>query len=58
MRHTNEQGVKPPIGLTPRWLLKEKRIQDILDAIHRYVAVNKKIPLEWIVEYNELAKED
>ena len=45
---------KPPIGLLPTHLWKNKRMMDISDAIARYVYNYKKIPNEWIVELEEL----
>lgn len=45
---------KPPLGLTPRFIIEEKRIFEIVEAISRYINVEKEIPIEWIEEYNEL----
>jgi hypothetical protein len=41
---------KPPLGIMPEWLWKEKRLQDIRDAIERYLEVNQPIPVNWIAE--------
>lgn len=46
-----------PIGVMPRYIWKEKRLADIKSAMHRYTDSFKRIPLEWIEEYNELVKE-
>jgi len=48
--------LKPPIGLMPRWLWIEKRIEDIDSAIERYKDCFKKIPQEWIDERYDLKK--
>ncbi len=45
---------KPPLGLRPKFIVTESRIQEIKEAIERYIAVNYAIPAEWIEEYNEL----
>ena len=45
---------KPPIGLTPRWVIDEQRFVDILNAIVRYAADNRPIPDEWVEELAEI----
>jgi len=45
---------KPPLGLIPQRLHNKKRVQDIDNAICRYIEARKIIPEEWIVERNEL----
>ena len=45
---------KPPIGITPRWLLDEERAIEIEQAIMRYNEVDYLIPIEWIQELNEV----
>lgn len=45
---------KPPIGITPRWLLDEERAREIEQAIMRYNEVDYPIPVEWIQELNEV----
>ena len=45
---------KPPIGITPRWLLDEERAIEIEQAIARYNEANYSIPFEWIKELNEV----
>ena len=47
---------KPPIGITPRWLLDEERAIEIEQAITRYNEVDYPIPVEWIQELNEVYK--
>jgi hypothetical protein len=47
-----------PIGVMPNWMWKESRYADLADAIRRYVdSGTQQIPIEWIEEYNKLAKE-
>lgn len=45
---------KPPIGLIPKGIHKDIRINDICKAIERYSSKKLRIPIEWIEEYNEL----
>lgn len=42
----------PPIGLKPKWLHDEQRQKEIKQAIERYINVGRKIPQEWLDEYN------
>lgn len=53
--HAKKQASKkPPTGLTPQWVWNNKRLQDIKDAIHRYMEAEKEIDPEWIEEYNQI----
>jgi len=47
-------NIKPPIGLKPKWLSDEERLNEVIGAIIRYSYVKLKIPIEWIREYNEI----
>lgn len=52
---------RPPLGLVPRdiWfynVLKE-RIKEIMEALNRYMEAEKKVPVEWIEEYNNTLEE-
>jgi hypothetical protein len=49
-----ESEVKPPLGLTPKYIVEAKRLQEIREAIIRYCEARKEIPMEWVEEYNEL----
>lgn len=40
----------PPIGLRPKAIVDALRIQEILEAMTRYVADGKAIPQDWIDE--------
>ena len=48
------ENKKPPLGLTPRWLLDEDRVIEIKAAIERYDEVNMPVPIEWYIELQEL----
>lgn len=45
------QGIKPPLGLTPNDIWRLQRIQDIKQAMGRYISADKEIPKEWVNEY-------
>ena len=48
--------VKPPIGLTPRFIRNLDRIQEIFKAIERYIEAKKDIPYKWVAELIELQR--
>ena len=48
---------RPPLGLMPKYIWQEQRLQDIKEAITRYVSAGKEIPNEWLDEYALLYKE-
>jgi hypothetical protein len=54
----NKDYKKPPLGLMPKHIFEHnnniKRFEDVCDAISRYYNESRKIPIEWISEYNEL----
>ena len=50
----NTVNTKPPLGLTPRWVLDIQRTREILAAMDRYVEAGRFIPEEWTDELNEL----
>jgi hypothetical protein len=45
---------KPPLGLTPRYVVRQQRIAAILGAIYRYTDANISVPPEWISELHDL----
>lgn len=55
-REEMKENIKPPLGLTPKYIWEEKRLQEISEAIGRYAAISAQIPQEWLEEYNELAE--
>jgi len=54
-KHIKIEG-KLPLGLMPKNIWEEKRLQDIVSAMVRYGEAKKAIPSEWIEEYNEFRK--
>ena len=46
--------IKPPLGLTPRFIHDDDRRIEIKEAMKRYLDKDMTIPKEWIEEYNEL----
>jgi hypothetical protein len=47
---------KPPIGLKPRFIHEEARLDQVNAAIRRYHNDGRQIPLEWVQEHNDLVK--
>lgn len=47
---------KPPIGITPRWLLDEERETEIREAVARYTEAGYPVPVEWYQELNEITE--
>ena len=47
---------KPPIGLRPKFVVYLDRLQEIKEAIVRYMNANEQIKVEWIEEYNQTLK--
>jgi len=45
---------EPPLGITPRYIHTEFRLQDILNAMLRYISDGKPIPAEWVDELEDL----
>ena len=43
-----------PIGIMSKEIWEKKRIQDLNDAIIRYMKADVEVPHEWVKEYNEL----
>lgn len=46
-----------PVGIMPRFIWIEKRLDEIQQAIERRFNTTYEIPLEWVQERNELVKE-
>lgn len=44
----------PSIGVTPRFIVEEGRLQDLSTAIERRTQEHMPVPFDWIQEYNEL----
>jgi hypothetical protein len=44
----------PPIGLRPKHIVDAERIQEIKEAIVRYVLAGKEVPQEWQQELFDL----
>ncbi|MCK9576618.1 MAG: hypothetical protein M0R51_11900 [Clostridia bacterium] len=48
---------KPPLGIMPARLFYEERTNQIIEAMNRYIQVNKPIPNEWVKEYNAIVSQ-
>lgn len=49
-----EMNRKPPLGLMPENIWIQMRIEEIKQAIERYINANIEVPIHWISEYNKL----
>ncbi|WP_186303785.1 hypothetical protein [Bacillus pumilus] len=47
---------EPPLGVMPKWIHDERRVEDLAAAIERRIKARLEIPLEWFEEYNNLIK--
>ena len=45
---------KPTLGLRPRKIASHDRYIEVCEALCRFLEDQKKIPIEWISEYNDL----
>lgn len=43
-----------PLGLRPKWIILQQRLNEINEAIVRYMDAGYKVPAEWIIERNEI----
>lgn len=50
-------GKRPPLGLMPKDIWIEQRLEDVMAAIDRRLEIKSPIPSEWIEEYNWLLTE-
>ena len=48
--------IKPPLGLIPKKFRQRERFIEVCRAISGYYNAGKKIPIEWVEEYNELVE--
>lgn len=59
IRTSETTSIKPPLGVVPRFIHIEKRIDEITAAIRRSLdqQIANPIPVVWIEEYNDLVKD-
>lgn len=56
--YQSNDAVRPPLGVTPRFIWIEKRIDDLARAIHEYAEFGRYEPIpKWTKELNELLVE-
>lgn len=48
---------QPPLGVAPKWLRQEQRLEELCGAIIRYRQESLPIPDEWLKEVHDLAGE-
>lgn len=54
---THNSIAKPPLGVASKDMWDRKRREDLAAAMDRYLEAGKKIPKEWLEEYNEIGNE-
>jgi len=52
--YINNKLIRPPLGLTPKFIRQEERLSKIIEVIQRYFEVKKEINIDWINEYNDI----
>jgi len=52
--NSNPPVVLHPLGITPRFILAERRCDEILAASIRFVDAGVPVPAEWADEYRDL----
>lgn len=50
--------IKPPLGVMPKYIWDRKRKEELAAAIDRYSDAGKRIPEEWVEEYNEIVEKE
>ena len=52
-----QESEKEPLGITPYWLFRSRRIHTIIVAINRYSVHKKPVPKEWFTELGDYIDE-
>ena len=47
---------RPPLGLRPKYIVDSERVEEISEAIKRYIDYKIPIPYNWLKEYNNLSE--
>ena len=48
---------KPPLGLTPKFIHRDRRVREIVEAMFRYTTDGLDFPAEWAEELLELLEQ-
>lgn len=49
-------GKRPPLGVMPKFIWIEHRIEELKKAIYRYLEADKPVPKEWYEELEDHLK--
>ena len=52
-----DKFVKPVLGVTPREIEDIRRLHELRRALAQYVAEHEILPLQWVIEYNDLTEQ-
>lgn len=47
----------PPLGVAPKWIRQQQRLEELCEAVVRYRQAAFKVPDEWLSEICELTSE-
>lgn len=47
---------KPPLGITPRYVIDEQRAREIIFGILRFIDAGSPVPREWLEELFDRVK--
>lgn len=53
---SNDVKGKPPIGIMPKYIWDKQRINNLQQAIERYMVAGYNVPFELVDEYNDLVR--
>lgn len=48
---------KPPLGVAPKWIRQEQRLEELCEAVIRYLRAAEPIPDLWLEEIREVTGE-
>lgn len=57
MNDQSESKTKPPLGIEPEYIWKQKRAFALVEAIARYSIAGMSVRNEWLAELGELLRE-
>ena len=53
-QHAEQKSTRPPIGIEPEFVWKEKRLYALLQAASRYIDAGRKVKAKWLSEIRNL----
>ena len=56
-KNRGEEPTKPPLGIEPDYIWKQKRVMSLIDCISRYNTANRSVEDQWLHELERLLPE-